>query len=270
MNEPFRENVVVITGASGGIGRELARQLAAQGAWLALGARDEQGLEQTAEACRAAGGKALVVPTDVTEPAQCERLVTRTVETFGRVDTLVNNAGIGMVARFAEVRDLSIFEKIMRVNYLGSVYCAFYALPFLRQTRGRLAGVNSLTGRLGVPTRSGYAASKHALAGFFDSLRIELAQDGVSVTMVYPGFVATKIRERNFAASGEPVGAGNSPVREAEMMQVEECARRIVRALERRERESYFSLRDRVAQWARLIAPGLTDQMVARSVARGK
>jgi short-subunit dehydrogenase len=266
----FHENVVIITGASQGIGRELARQLATQGAWLALAARNTEMLDQTAALCRTVGGRALVVPADVTDAVQCERLVAQTVAVYGRVDTLVNNAGIGMWSLFADVRELSIFESIMRVNYLGSVYCTFHALSHLKRARGRLVGVNSLSGRLGVPTRSGYAASKHALAGFFDSLRIELARDGVTVTLLYPGFVATGIRERNFRADGTPVGAGNSPVHENEIMTVEECCRRIVRAMERRERETYFSLRDRLSQWARLIAPGLTDRMVRRSVERGK
>jgi len=266
----FRENVVVLTGASAGIGAEVARLLAAQGAWLALAARDAARLEEVAEECRALGGRAVAVPTDVADEAQCAALIERAVAEFGRIDTLVNNAGIGMWARFDEVTDLSIFDRIMRVNYLGSVYCTHHALPHLKRSRGRLVGVSSLTGRTGVPTRSGYAASKHAMAGFFDTLRIELMDDGVTVTMVYPGFVATEIRERAFGADGRPLGAGNSPVREAEVMTVEECARLIVRAAAERRRELVMTRRGKVGMWLKLLAPGLVDRIARRAIEQGR
>jgi NAD(P)-dependent dehydrogenase (short-subunit alcohol dehydrogenase family) len=196
----FKDAVVIITGASSGIGKELALQLAEQGAQLVLAARSADLLEQVADECRAKGAAAaaeavaVAVPTDVTEIEQCRKLVGQAVANYGRIDMLVNNAGTTMWARLEEVKDLSIYEKIMRANYLGSVYCTYFALPYLKQSRGRIVGISSLTGKAGVPTRSGYAASKHAMAGFFDSLRIELAGSGVSVTMAYPGFVATGVR----------------------------------------------------------------------------
>lgn len=267
---PFRDNVVVVTGASAGIGREMAFQLADQGAWLSLAARDADRLEEVAAECRERGGRALVVPTDVGEEAQCRRLIYRTMAEYGAVHTLVNNAGIGMWARFEEITDLSIFERIMRVNYLGSVYCTHHALPHLRRHRGRIVGVSSLTGKTGVPTRSAYAASKHAMAGFFDSLRIELLESGVTVTMVYPGFVATGIRERAFGADGRPLGEGNSPVREDEVMTVEECARLIVRAAAERRRELVMTGRAKVGMWLRLVAPGVVDRIARRAIERGK
>ncbi len=220
-NAHFTDKVVVITGASSGIGRELACQLAAQGAKLALAARNVERLKAVRVECEKRGGQAIAVPTDVTEQAQCESLMMKTVETFGGIDILVNNAGISMWARFEDVTDLSIFEQIMRVNYLGSLYCTYYALPHLKASRGQIVAVSSLTGKTGVPLRSGYAASKHAVVGFFDSLRIELADDGVDVTIIYPGFVATETRKRAFGPDGKPLG--ESPVREKEIMTVEEC-----------------------------------------------
>jgi NAD(P)-dependent dehydrogenase (short-subunit alcohol dehydrogenase family) len=150
---------VVITGASAGIGEELAVAMAARGAKVALAARDVPALERVASRCTSAGGRALVVPTDVTDPAQCRALVDRTVAEFGGLDVLVNNAGISMWARFDEITDLSIFERIMRVNYLGSVYCTHAALPHLSRARGLFVAVSSLTGKTGVPTRTAYAAS---------------------------------------------------------------------------------------------------------------
>ena len=265
---PFSDKVVVITGASSGIGRELAHQLADQGARLALAARDAARLEATAMQCRARGGQALAVPTDVSDQAQCADLIARTVETYGRIDMLVNNAGLSMWAPFEDVNDLSIFETQMRVNYLGSVYCTHYALPYLKQSRGQIVGISSLAGRTGVPTRSGYAASKHAMTGFFDSLRIELGGSGVAVTMIYPSFVATEVRERAFGADGKPLGT--SPVREAEVMSVEECATIILRAAAARKREVVMTARGKIGMWLKLIAPGLVDRMARRAIERGR
>ena len=135
---PFRDNVVVLTGASAGIGREMALQLAAQGARLVLAARGAEKLEEVAEACRARGAKVLAVPTDVGAEEECRRLIERAVEEHGRIDTLVNNAGIGMWARFDEMTSLAPFEQIMRVNYLGSVYPTFYALPHLKRRHSEM------------------------------------------------------------------------------------------------------------------------------------
>jgi short-subunit dehydrogenase len=128
--------------------------------------------------------------------------------------------------------------------------------------------VSSLTGKAGVPTRSGYAASKHALVGVFDSLRIELAVSGVSVTIIYPDFVATETRQRAFGPDGKPLGA--SPVQEGRVMTAEECARRIVKAAARRRREEIMGLRGKIGQWIKLIAPGLVDRIALRAIQRGR
>jgi short-subunit dehydrogenase len=264
----FKEKVVIITGASSGIGRELAYQLAEQGAWLVLAARNTERLDAAKAECQKRGGKAIAIPTDVCIPAQCAELVRRTVEEYGRIEALVNNAGITMWANFEEVSDLSIFEQIMRVNYLGSMYCTHYALPYLKKSHGQIVGVSSLTGKTGVPTRSGYAASKHAMVGFFDSLRIEVAPYGVSVTMIYPGFVASEVRARAFGPDGKPLIT--SPVREKDVMTVETCARLIVGAMSKRRRELVMTLRGKLGQWLKLIAPGLVDRIASQAIKSGK
>ena len=263
----FKDKVVVITGASTGIGEALAHQLAAQGAWLGLGARNAERLAEVTTACQKHGGRALAATTDVTDPAQCGALIQKTVDSYGRIDMLVNNAGQTMFAIFEEVRDLSIFEQLMRVNYLGSVYCTYYALPHLKKARGRLVGVCSLTGKNGVPTRSGYAASKHAMVGFFDTLRIELAPHQVSVTMAYPDFVATGMRVRALDPDGQPLG--RTTVEESKTMPVETCAQLILRAAERRQREVVMSGRAQLGQWLKLIAPGLVDRIAAQAIKTG-
>jgi short-subunit dehydrogenase len=181
---------------------------------------------------------------------------------------LVNNAGIGMLARFADVTDLSLYERLMRVNYLGSVYPTFYALPHLERSRGQIVAVSSLAGLSGVPLRTAYAATKHAQVGFFDSLRIELRDTGVSVTVVAPYFVQSEIRKRSPGPDGRTLEA--SPVREAEIMSAEECARRVVKAMEKRKRMLVMSFKGKLGRWAKLVAPGLVDQMAADAVRRGK
>jgi len=264
----FKDQVVIITGASSGIGWELALQLADQGAWLVLAARHADKLAELAQACRERGGRALDVPTDVTQPEACQALVTRALAAFSRIDMLVNNAGISMWARFDEVTDLSIFEKIIRINYLGSMYCTFYALPYLKQSHGRIVAISSLTGKTGVPLRSGYAASKHAVVGFFDSLRIELDGTGVSVTLVYPGFVSTGGQARAFGPDGKPLG--DNPLQIEKVMPTTECARAILHAAADRRREEIMTLRGKLGQWLKLIAPGLVDNIARKAIAEGK
>lgn len=266
-HDAYRQKVVILTGASHGIGREMALQLAARGSRLALAARGTAALEELAAECRRRGGEAIAVQTDVAEEAQCAALAARTVEAYGQVDMLINNAGISMWARFEEVTDLSVFERLMRVNYLGSVYCTRHALPHLKTARGRLVAVSSLTGKTGVPTRSGYAASKHAMNGFFDTLRIELAGSGVSVTVACPDFVATGIREHAFGPDGQPLG--KSPVQESKVMAADECARQILEGAWARKRELIMSPRGRLGQWLKLLAPELVDRIARKAIDRG-
>ena len=263
----FKDNVAIITGASAGIGKELALQLAKQGCLLALASRDEVKLNSVAEECRRLGGKAIAVKTDVSDKLQCKNLIEKTIAEYGRIDSLFNNSGISMWAKFDEITDIDMFEKIMKVNYLGSVYCTYFALPHLKKSKGRLIGISSLTGKTGVPTRSGYAASKHAMAGFFDSLRIELANSGVSVTMIYPGFVSTEVRERAFGGDGKPLG--KSHVQEEKVMAVEKCAKLIIDASAKRKRELVMTARAKVGMWIKLICPKLVDKISAKAIEKG-
>jgi len=259
----FAGKVVVVTGASSGIGRALCLALAPQRPRLVLAARDEARLAEVAGACRAQGASTLVVPTDVAQQNQCQRLVTRTLAQFGAIDALVNNAGIGMIAGFEEVQDLSLYEDLMRVNYLGCVYPTYYALPELKKARGRLVAIASLAGFTGVPARTAYAASKHAVVGFFESLRIELMGSGVTVTLVAPDFVVSEIHRRAAGPDGRPLGS--SPLAGRKIMTAEECAAVILRAMERRERLVLTSLRGRLGRWVRLVAPALIDRVAQRA-----
>ena len=260
----FKNNVTIITGASTGIGEELSYRLADQGAQLVLTARREAELERVAAQVRQRGAKVVIVSADVAIETDCKKIIDAAIHEFGRIDTLVNNAGMTMWAKFADIQDVSMLARIMQVNYMGAVYCTHYALPHLKATRGRIVGIASLTGLVGVPTRTGYAASKHAMRGFFDSLRIELANDGVTVTMVYPGFVATGIRENATGADGKP--AKIDPVNKDEVMSVADCTTLIVRAIEQRKREEVMTLKGKLGQWLKLIAPGVIDGIAKKAV----
>jgi short-subunit dehydrogenase len=265
---PYAGKSIVLTGASSGIGRALALALARQRSRLALAARDSEMLADVADECRALGAEAVVVPTDVSDPAAAAFLIETAVSSFGGLDVLVNNAGASMMARFDEVTDLSIFESLMRVNYLGCVYLTHYALPRLVASRGQIVAMASLAGLTGVPTRTGYAASKHAVIGFYDSLRIELEDSGVGVTVIAPDFVRSEIHRRSVGPDGRPIGT--SPMQESKIMSAEECAALTLRAMEKRQRLAVLSSRGRWGRLVRVVAPGLIDRIAARAVREGR
>jgi short-subunit dehydrogenase len=260
----FAGRVVVVTGASEGIGRAFCKVLAPHRPKLVLAARARERLDSLAAECTSLGAEALVVPTDVTDRDACRRLVEAAVGRFGGIDVLVNNAGGTMWTRLDEIEDVSIFERLMRLNYLGSVYPTYYALPHLKRSQGRIVGVASTAGLIGVPTRTGYSAAKHAVIGFFDSLRVEVADAGVSVTLVCPDFVVSEIHKRALGADGKPLGA--NPMANSKIMTAEECAALMVGAIERRERMLVTSGRGRLARWMKLIAPGRVDRMAAAAI----
>jgi len=269
MAESFRDNVVIITEASLGIGEELAYQLAGQGAKLALAARSTEKLEAVAARCRELGGEAIVVPTDVTDEAACRALIDATVQHYGRIDTLVNNAGTSMWAHFDELPDLNLIRRILETNVMGSIACTQAALPYLKQSQGRIVAVSSLAGKTGVPARTGYAASKHALVGFFESLRVELMDTGVMVTIVFPGFVATGLHERITGPDGKPLGKDH-PVDYSAAMSTEDCVRIMLRAMVGRRRQVIMTARGKFGQWLKLIAPGLVDRIARKAIESGR
>jgi len=256
--------VIVITGASDGIGAEMARQLAQThrtGLALVLAARNEALLAEVAAQCSAHGAQTLVVNTDVSQEAQCRQLITTAVDRFGRIDALINNAGRSAQALFEDVKaeDLAWYEQLMRINLWGSVWCTHAALPYLKQSRGSIVAVSSLAGLIGVPGRTAYSATKFAMTGFFEALRAELKNAGVSVTTAYPGVVATLIRHRGFNAAGAP--AGVSGLKEDQAMSVEKCAGLILRSMARRDREVVMTAKGKLGRWLKLIAPARVESM---------
>ena len=259
--------VVVITGASDGIGAEMARQWAARGKAniaLVLAARNVDRLEAVATQCRSHGAQALVQRCDVGVQADCRTLVAATMHAFGRLDTLVNNAGMSAQALLREVDDLGWYEDLMRVNHWGSVWCTHAALPHLKNSYGRIVAVSSLAGLVGVPGRTAYSATKFAMTGFFEALRPEIGRQGISVTIAYPGVVATRIRHRGYNAAGQ--AAGRSGLDEAEAMPVETCARLIIEGTEARRRDVVMTAKGRLGRWLKLIAPRLVDRLALKAL----
>lgn len=262
----FAGRVVVITGASDGIGAELARQLAREKARLVLAARGAAGLVRVVQQCRERGAEAIEVVTDVAVEDDCRRLIERAVAAYGGIDALVANAGVSMHARFTDIEDFSTFERLFRINTMGTIWCVRHAYPHLAAARGLIVGVSSIAGRTGVPERTTYCTTKFAQSGFLDALRIEAADDGIAVMAVYPGVVATETRRRGWNGRGEP--AGVSGLSEADAMPVDECVRLIIEGMRARRREVVMTARSRLGLWLKLLAPGLVDRMARAALAR--
>lgn len=264
----FDGKTLVITGASDGIGAELARQLAPSRPRLVLAARRVDALAAVAASCEAMGARTLVVATDVGVEADCRRLVAATIERFGGIDMLVNNAGVSGHALFDDVSDFGWYADMMRVNFFGALWCTHHALPWLKQSRGLLVGVSSLAGKIGVPGRTAYSPSKFAMAGFFEALRTELVETGVGVTMIFPGVVATEIRRHGYGPDGR--AAGISGLDETGAMPVDVCARQMIDAMAARKRELVMTTRGRLGMWLRLIAPAMVDRMALAALAKDR
>ncbi len=259
----FRDQSVIITGASAGIGRALALLVAAQGANVAVAARRADRLEQLAQECQRLGGKTLAVPTDIADEVQCKQLVEKTVAAFGGVDMLINNAGLAASALFGDFPDLCLFKHTMDVNFYGAVYCTHYALPYLKARRGRIVAVSSLGGKVTVPYNTPYCASKFAMHGFYEALRTELAPSGVSCTIVCPWWVATEFHEAQLDKNGVPRGPRGRAYYTRRTMTSEQCAQIVLKAALKRRREVLMGP-GTLAVWLRLLAPGLLDWLTIK------
>ena len=257
----FRGQVAVVTGASSGIGRALALNLARQGARVVLAARRADLLEQAADECRQAGGEALAVPTDVSDELQCKAMVEKAVARFGGVDLLVNNAGLTVIAPLQDYPNLDLFKHTLAVNFYGAVYCTYHALSHLIKSEGRIVAVSSLGGKMPVPWNTAYAASKYALHGFFDSLRIELQPHGVSVTVICPGMVVTGFHEAQMDKDGTPQGPRGRNIYSRDMMSSDRSADILVWAAWKRKREVVMG-HGPLLLGLRLVAPALVDRLV--------
>ncbi|WP_158800538.1 SDR family oxidoreductase [Pedobacter sp. L105] len=256
----FKNKVVIITGASSGIGKACAEEFAKRGAILVLGARQFVTLcEITADLEKRYGIKALAVQVDVSKEEECEHLIKQAVMTFGKVDILLNNAGISMRALFNDL-DLSVLKNLMDVNFWGTVYCTKFALPEILKTKGSVIGVSSIAGYRGLPGRTGYSASKFAMNGFMESLRTELMAKDVHVMVACPGFTASNIRFTALAKDGSSYGDTN--MEEGKMMTSEEVAVNIVNGVASRKRTLVMTGQGKFTVLLNKLLPGLADKLV--------
>lgn len=257
-NSPYRDQVVIVTGASAGIGQALARLLAGQGATVVIAARRRERLEALALECCSLGAQVLAVPTDVSIEAQCQSLIDQTIQSFGRIDMLINNAGLAATALLEDFPNLQLFKQVMDVNFNGAVYCTYYALPYLKQSKGRIVAVSSLGGKAALPYNTPYIASKFAMHGFFDSLRMEVKLHGVSVTIVCPSWVATEFHEAQMDKDGVPKGKKGRAIYDKKTMTSEQCAQIVLDAAHKRRREILMGP-GRLAVWLKVLSPELLD-----------
>jgi NAD(P)-dependent dehydrogenase (short-subunit alcohol dehydrogenase family) len=252
VEQPLKGKVAIVTGASSGIGAAASRELASRGAEVVLAARDAQRLESLEREISASGGRALAVRTDVSDRDSVEAMVEKTVDAFGTLDVLVNNAGLGLSGRVAELR-LEDLRHVFEVNTVGPLNCVQASLPRMRRG-GRIINVSSVVGKRSVPKVGGYCATKFALNALSDALRVEIAERGITVTSVYPGTTLTSFREnarrtRDEKRGWRPKGVGP-----------EKVAMRIADAAENGPRDVYIRLSDRLYVTATILLPGLTDR----------
>lgn len=254
----LKGKVVVITGASSGIGAAMAREYAADGACVVLGARQQDKLRQIVEEIEQRGGKAAYAVTDVTSADDCRRLVETAVERFGGIDVMICNAGLSMRALFDEC-DLEVLHRLMDVNFWGTVNCTKFALPYLQRSKGSLVGISSVAGLHGLPGRTGYSASKYAMTGFLETIRIENLKKGLHVMVACPGFTASNVRFSALTADGSMQGA--TPRNEGKMMSPEQVARIVARGIRRRKRLCLMEWEGRGTHLLKKFCPGLVDRL---------
>ena len=226
-----KDKVFIITGASAGIGSELAYQLARKGAHVVCAARTITKLEALCKNIKNGGGSALPIQADITNKDQCEKIISQTIKTFNRVDGLILNAGISMWAKFDEIKDVSFFKTIIDTNYLGSVYCVHAALPFLKKTRGKIISCSTGQAIMGFPNHSGYVASKHALHGFLSTIRMENKEEITILEAVLSWIKGTDLRNNSFGADGKKQeGVTRKHTKEA--ISLSQCVKTIISAIE--------------------------------------
>ena len=255
----MKNKLVIITGASSGIGKACAEKFAQEGANLVLAARSADKLSEVAENIARYGVQVLPVVTDVTREEDCKNLVEKALIKFGKIDVLVNNAGISMRASFSDL-DISVLKKVMDVNFWGTVYCTRYAIASLLENKGSVVGVSSIAGYKGLPGRTGYSSSKFAMHGFFEALRIENMKHGLHVLIACPGFTASNIRNTALAADGS--SQGETPRDEQKMMQPEEVAMHIVSAVKYRKDRLTLTFSGKLTVLLNKFFPKWVDKLV--------
>lgn len=258
----FKDKTVWITGASSGIGEEMAYAFAKEGASLILSARRKEKLEAVKANC-IDSSKVMILTVDLTKEAEIPTKMQEALSFTGQIDVLVNNGGISQRAKIADT-DMEVYRRLMEVNYFGTVAITKAVLPhFVKRKTGHFVVTSSLMGKFSSPMRSGYAAAKHALHGFFESLRAEYYDDNIHVTMVCPGFIRTDISLNSL--SGEGNKHGKMDDRQANGVSAAECARKIVKAVRKKKAETYIGRSEIMAIYLKRFFPSLLNRIVRKA-----
>lgn len=265
----LKDGVVVITGASSGIGEATAYAFARKGAKLVLAGRNVQKLETVVKSkCLSFGApQVLCISCDVSIEADCKKMIETTINHFGTIHVLINNAGISMRALFSEL-DLSVIRRLMDVNFWGTVFCTKYAMPYLLKNKGSVIAVSSVGGFKGLPARTGYSASKFAVQGFMESLRIENLKTGLHVGIMSPGYTSSNIR--NTALNKDASQQTESPFDEKKLMPAQKVADKIVVMVENRASFKVLTLQGKLIFWLNKIIPNWVDRQVFKVISAEK
>ena len=261
----FFGKTVLITGASSGIGKACAYEFANRGASVVLGARSVDALKEVEDTIVRNGGIAASCYLDVSSQESCKNFVDFAIATYGKVDVLINNAGISMRAIFEDL-DIDVLKQLMDINFWGTVYCTKFALPSLLENKGSVVGVSSIAGFMGLPGRTGYSSSKFAMNGFLETLRVETLKQGLHVMVVAPGFTASNVRKNALNENGHK--QGETPREESKMMTSEEVACRIANGVERKKRTIVMTLMGKVTVFLSKFAPKLLDRLAYDTMAK--
>jgi short-subunit dehydrogenase len=265
MKNIFKDKVVIVTGSSSGIGKAIAWEFARNGSKVILAARSEDKLSKIINEITAAGCEASYIKTDVSIETDCRRMVEFAIERYGTLNILINNAGISMRALFEDV-DLSVLHRLMNINFWGTVYCTKYALPFLLSNKGSLVGISSVAGFHGLPGRTGYSASKFAIHGLLETIRIENLKKGLHVMIIAPGFTSTEIRKHALTANGSE--QGNSPRNEKILMSPEYVAKWVLKGIRKKKRNKLLTWDGKLTALFQRILPTVVDWAYYREMSR--
>lgn len=263
----MKDKVVVITGASSGIGLALAYEFGLAGAKLVISGRNMQKLMEAENSLKSKQISVVSVVGDVANQVDSSLLISRAIKEHGKLDVLICNAGISMRATVAEV-NVEVLKKLMDTNFWGTVYACKFALPHILQSQGSIVGISSIAGYRGLPARSGYSASKFAMHGFLESLRTEVLKKNVHILLACPGFTASNIRNVALVANGS--SQGESPLEETKIMSAQTVAHIIYQGVLHRKRDIVMTSQGKLTVWLNKIFPTFMDKMVYNHFAKEK
>lgn len=263
----MKGKVVLITGGSSGIGKACACAFGKEGAKIVITGRNKEKLEEAKNALQSSGINCVAIEADVSSKTDCIAMVDKTLDSFGRLDVLINNAGISMRALFEEA-EVEVIEKVMQINFFGTVYATKAALPEIIKNKGSIVGISSIAGYRGLPARTGYCSSKFAMQGFLESLRVELLKKGVHILVAAPGFTASNIR--NTALSKDGSAQKESPLNEQKIMSAEEVADYILKAVKKKKRDLILTSQGKLTVFMNKWFPKFMDKMVFNHFAKEK